>query len=189
MWQILYSRGVTAEVMKGWWDLFSTRHLNLKLRQAESLAHARAKANDKKVINKYFDMLEETIRKNGLTNLPPQMFNCDETGLPLTHKPTKVVARVGQKHPYAVTSNEKAQITVLACGNAAGYCIPPMVIFNCKSLKPEMMIGEVPSTFYGLSESGWMDTELVKEWLKNHFLLYVPPARPLLLLLDSHTLG
>ena len=185
--QILDSRGVTAEVTKGWWDSFHKRHPNLKLRQAEPLAYARAMANDREVINKYFDMLEETIQENGLTNRPAQIFNCDETGLPLTHKPPKVVARVGQKHPYTVTSNEKAQITLLACGNAAGYSIPPMVVFDRKTLKLEMTTGEVPGTFYGLSESGWMDTELFEQWLKNHFLLYAPPARPLLLLLDGHT--
>ena len=153
----------------------------------EPLAYARAMANDSKVINKYFDMLEETIHENGLTHRPAQIFNCDETGLPLTHKPPKVVTHVGQKHPYTVTSNEKAQITVLVCGSAAGYCIPPMVIFDRKSLNPEMAIGEVPSTFYGLSQSGWMDSELFEEWYKNHFLLYAPPARPLLLLLDGHS--
>ena len=132
-------------------------------------------------------MLEETIHKNGLTNRPAQIFNCNETGLPLTHKPLKVFVHVGQKHPYAVTSNEKAQITVLACRSAAGYCIPPMVVFDRNSLRPEMMIGEVPGTFYGLLESGWINTELFEEWLMNHFLLYAPPARALLLLLDGHT--
>ena len=75
-------------------------------------------------------MLEETIRENGLTHRPAQIFNCDETGLHLSHKPLKVIARVVQKHPYAITSSEKAQITVLACGNAAGYSIPSMVIFD-----------------------------------------------------------
>ena len=185
--QILYSRGVVTEVTKGWWDSFRMRHPNLTLRHAEPLSYARAQANDAEVINRYFDLLEDTIRENGLTNRPAQIFNCDETGLPLTHQPPKVVACVGQKHPYTVTSSDKAQITVLACGSAAGYSIPPMVIFDRKSLKPEMTIGEVPSTFYGLSDNGWMDTELFQEWFKNHFLIYAPPVRPLLLLLDGHT--
>ena len=143
--------------------------------------------NDPKVINKYFDMLEEAIQENGLTNRPVQIFNCDGTGLPLSHKLQKVIARLGQKHPYAITSSEKVQITVLACGNTAGYSIFPMVIFDRKSLKPEMTNGEVPGTFYCLSESGWMDSKLFEEWLKNHFLSYVPLTRPLLLLLDGHT--
>ena len=185
--QILYSRGVVAEVSMGWWNSFRTRHPKLTLRHAEPLSYARAIANDPKVINKYFDLLEQTIHENGLTNRPSQIFNCDETGLPLTQQPPKVVAHVGQKHPYTVTSGDKAQITVLACGNAAGSSIPPMVIFDRKSLKPEMTIGEVPSTFYGLSESGWIDTELFEEWFKNHFLLHAPPVRPILLLLDGHT--
>ena len=92
-------------------------------------------------------------------------------------------------HPYTVTSGDKAQITVLACGNAAGSSIPPMIIFDRKSLKPEMTIGEVPSTFYGLSESGWIDTELFEEWFKNHFLLHAPPVRPILLhsMVTHHT--
>ena len=103
------------------------------------------------------------------------------------HKPPKVVASIGQRHPYAITSNDKAQITVLACGRASGYTIPPMVIFDRKSLKPEMTIGEVPGTFYGLSDNGWMDTELCEEWFKNHFLHHASPVRPLLLLLDGHS--
>ena len=78
--QILYLRGVTAEVTKGCWDSFSVRHL--KLRQAEPLAYARAMTNDRKVINKYFDMLEETIRKNGLANGPAQIVNCTRQDCP-----------------------------------------------------------------------------------------------------------
>ena len=186
--QILYSRDAHShQVTKGWWDSFKARHPDLTLRQSEPLSYARAVANNTEVIHKYFDLLEDTLRKNGLTHRPAQVFNCDETGLPLMHKPPKVVASIGQRHPYAITSNDKAQITVLACGSASGYTIPPMVIFDRKSLKPEMTIGEVPGTFYGLSDNGWMDTELFEEWFKNHFLHHVPPVRPLLLLLDGHS--
>jgi hypothetical protein len=161
--QILYHRGSEAQVTKGWWDSFKSRHPHLKLRNAEPLSYARAVANDPSFINKYFDLLEETLHAHGLTHRPAQVFNCDETGLPLSHKPPKVVAAVTQKHPYSVTSNDKAQNTVLACGSASGYSIPPMVIFNRKTLKPDMTVGEVPGTFYGLSDSGWMDAELFEE--------------------------
>ena len=46
---------------------------------------------------------------------------------------------------------------------------------------------EVPGTFYGLSHTSWMDTELFEEWFKNHFLVHAPSVRPLLLLLDGHS--
>lgn len=185
--QILFSRNATTEVTKGWWESFRKRHPNLTLRHAESLSYARAVASNPDVINRYFDLLEDTMHANGLTHRPTQIFNCDETGMPFTHKPPKVVAGAGQKHPYSVTAGEKSQITILACGSAAGYTIPPMVVFDRKALKPEMTIGEVPGTFYGLSESGWMDSELFEEWLKNHFLQQIPPVRPILLLLDGHS--
>ena len=51
-----------------------------------------------------------------------------------------------------IASNEKLQIPVLSCCNASGYVIPPLVIYDRKSLKPEMSIGEVQGVMYGLSE-------------------------------------
>ena len=62
-----------------------------------------------------------------------------------------------------------------------------MVIWDRKQLSIELTEGEVPGTFYGLSEKGWMDQELFDAWLSSHFLRYAPPTRPLLLLLDGHS--
>ena len=39
----------------------------------------------------------------------------------------------------------------------------------------------------GLSDSGWMDMHLFKQWLINHFICDANAARPLLLLLDGHS--
>ena len=47
--------------------------------------------------------------------------------------------------------------------------------------------GEVPGTTYGLSDSGWIDTELFKQWFFQHFLCHAGSSQPLLLLLDSHS--
>ena len=38
------------------------------------------------VTGKYFDMLEDTMKVNGLTQRPGQIFNCDEFAMPLVHK-------------------------------------------------------------------------------------------------------
>ena len=40
---------------------------------------------------------------------------------------------------------------------------------------------------YGISASGWIDSELFSEWFCRHFLRYAPNAKPLLLLLDGHS--
>ena len=107
--------------------------------------------------------------------------------MPLNPGTSKVAAAKGAKHPYQLTSGNKVHITVLVCTSAAGYAIPPMVIFDRRALKPELTLGEVPGTFYGLSDSGWIDAGLFHEWFMNHFLRYTPSCRPLLLLLDGHS--
>jgi len=55
-------------------------------------------------------------------------------------------------------------------------------------LKYQWTIGEVVGTRYGLSSNEWMDTILFKTWLKDHLLKYVVGSRPLLLILDGHSI-
>ena len=45
---------------------------------------------------------------------------------------------------------------------------------------------EVVGSSYGLSTNGWVDSELFKGWLVEHFLQNCVSAHPLLLLLDGH---
>ena len=47
--------------------------------------------------------------------------------------------------------------------------------------------GLIPGTTYGLSDKGWVDTELFKGWLTNHQLKHAVGARPLLVLLYGHS--
>ena len=138
----------------------------------------------RETFNKYFDLLRETLTQNTLLDKPRLIFNCDESGMPLAPKAPKVVARKGQKNLSCITSDTKSQVTVLACVNATGDCIPPFVIFNRK-MKTKLAVGEVPNTYYGYSKNGWMDMELFHDWFVNHFLCYAPSERPLLLLLDG----
>ena len=101
--------------------MFKGRDPEIILLQAEPLSYARPMATNPETITKYFDLLEETLGVNGLAKKPGQIFNCDETGLPLQH--------ATQRHPYANTSREKAQMTILACASASRYFVPPMVVF------------------------------------------------------------
>ena len=109
------------------------------------------------------------------------------SGFSLSPKSPKVVCSSGMNVVSHITSETKTQITVLACTNASGYVLPPFVIFDRKTLNPQLTIGEVAGTIYGLSSKGWIDKCLFSEWFFNHFLLYAPATRPLLLILDGHS--
>jgi len=70
--------------------------------------------------------------------------------------------------------------------NAAGYCIPPMVIYGRKAISAALVENEIPGTVYGMSSKGWIDQDLFDQWF-DHFLSYAPSTRPLLLLMDGHS--
>ena len=55
-------------------------------------------------IEHYFDLLEKTLKDNGLLNKPAMLMK--------------------------LTSANKAQTMVVACVNAIGQAIPPYVIYN-----------------------------------------------------------
>ena len=139
------------------------------------------------MINNYYDLLESTLSKFHLHKKPSQIFNIDESGFPLNPKPPKTLCCRGTKTPSVFTSTDRSQITVVGCVSASGHAIPPMVIWDRKTLSPDLANGEVPGTIYGLSDKGWIDMELFDTWFKRHFLRHAPAARPLLLLMDGHS--
>ena len=172
--RVLSSRGVTKSVSSGWWAAFVGRHPELALPTPATLSLARATASDRYVIDCYFEELESTFEENGLVDKPCLIFNMDETGMPLDPKPLKIVTWKGHKNPSQVSSGLKSQVTVVGCVSAGGQCLPPMVIWDRKNLPPELAMGEVPGTIYGLSSKGWIDQELFDLWFTLHFLRYAP---------------
>lgn len=172
---------------KGWWLRFMQRWPKLALRKGDALAQPRANAVTSSNLKHYFSLLEETLKNNDLLDTPTRIYNMDESGLPLDHKPSKVITLRGTKKVHCRTSGNKMQITILACANGVGTVVPPMVIFEGKRLNPEWCKGEVPCTLYGMSEKGWTDMELFSYWMKDLFLPNIPPARPVILLLDGHS--
>ena len=57
---------------------------------------------------------------------PGQIYNCDESGMPLEHKVPKTKSPKRSKKNRQ--KNNKTQITILlACANAIGQTIPPVV--------------------------------------------------------------
>ena len=116
-----------------------------------------------------------------------QLFNVDETGMLLNPKPSKMVCGTGSKNPVSTCSGNKSQITIVGYVNAAGYCIPPMIIYGRKAISAALVENEIPGTIYGLSSKDWIDQELFDLWF-DHFLCYAPSTRPLLMMMDGHSL-
>ena len=109
---------------------------------------------NKKTIDSYFDLLEDTLTENNLLSSPGQIYNVDETGIPLDHRPPKIVTKRGSKKVMCRTSGNKSQITVIGCVSATGQSLPPFVIFDTKRLNMDWTKGEIPGTMY--VRDGWI---------------------------------
>lgn len=75
-------------------------------------------ASDRDSIDRYYDLLEETLKSNEIYNDPTRIFICDGMGMPLNPKPLKVVGEIGAT---SLCKNSGSQITVLACMNVAAF--------------------------------------------------------------------
>lgn len=106
---------------------------------------------------------------------------------PLIIEHLMLLLRKEQKKFRYRTSGRKGQVTIVACANAAGQVIPPMINYDAKNLQHAWTKGEVPGTKYGLSEKGWINCELFEGWLAEHFIQHAVSSRPLLLLLDGYS--
>ncbi len=139
------------KITDGWWHRFKERQPKLSLRHEDPTAHVRMDSVNKKTICAYYNLLEKTLEKYKLTNSPAQIYNMDETGMPLDPRPPNIVAKRGQKKVRQRVSEKKEKITVLGCANAIRQSIPPMVIFEGKYLNYQWTRNEVPGTYYGMS--------------------------------------
>ena len=185
--QAMKQKGLDVTLSSGWWKSFLGRHPALMLRIGEGISRSRALGANPTAVSQYFDLLSQTLSDEELTTKPCQIFNLDETGMPLSPVAPKVIAKKGQKHPSSLINGGKGQVSVLACVSAGGCCMPPLVMFSSRTLQDGMDIGEVPGTIYGLSDTGWMNKEIFSDWFSYHFLKYAPPARPLLIIMDGHS--
>ncbi|XP_062582670.1 uncharacterized protein LOC134244417 [Saccostrea cucullata] len=170
-----------------WFRGFVSRWPELKVLKPRSLEIVRAKCASVPVVDRYFKELEQVIRENSFDKNPYLIYNVDEKGFTQNHTPPFVVCG-NQFPPQAVTAGKSSTTTVIGCGSASGTAIPPFFIFAGKRMMPELMEGATPGAVGRVSETGWSNSQLFREFLEDHFLKHVPikDGQKVLLLMDGH---
>lgn len=171
-----------------WLKSFLERNPEIVVRQAEGLSIQRAKGLSRVEVAKFFDLLITVLTENDLLDKPDRIFNMDESGVQLNNKPGKVLAKKGTRAVKSLTSGEKGEtITVVACCNAIGNFLPPVLIIKGVNKKPEFEEGLPPgSKVYMQKKSAYISSELFYKWLTEHFIPRKPPGK-VLLILDGHS--
>lgn len=94
---VVRAKGIDVNVSSSWWKSFLSRHPELTLRSGEKVSRVRLGGASDEAINEYFDLLEKVLEEEELSERPCQIFNLDETGMPLDPLPPKVITKKGQQ--------------------------------------------------------------------------------------------
>jgi hypothetical protein len=175
-----------------WIAGFLRRHPDLAWRSPQQLGYQRL-AIQASHIQDWFGELQlflatEVADADSLVMDPSRTFNMDESGFPLSVKSFKALAPQGSRNVYNATTETRANISVLACCNAAGLFLPPLIIFKGER-KRNCGMQDFPNAFYASSQSGWTDKDIFLAFLeclkgsieREHITL------PVLLFMDGHT--
>lgn len=173
---------------KKWVSLFLKRHkTKLSERKPTGTSYSRALGFSKENTEKFYNLLEDVYEKGKFT--PDRIYNVDESGITVVQsKLAKVIGLKGKKQIAALTSGERgALITIVACMNASGSFVPPLVIFPRKNMSEQLKKGAPPGTIFAAHPSGWIQIVSFTQWFR-HFIEFVYPTKekPVLLLLDGH---
>lgn len=178
------SKGMAGEK---WLKNFLKRHPSLAVRTPRAVSLSRVKNFTKEKVDAFFDLLKPELDKIQFN--PHKIFNVDETGITVVQGTrSKVISMKGKKEVGKLSSAERgALITVVICMNAAGFYVPPLIVFPRTNMKAELLDGTPPGTIAATHPSGWIQLPIFTEWLL-HFVKFVKATKddPVVLILDGH---
>lgn len=154
-------------VGKCWVDRFTKRTPEIKLRRSRPYDRQRALNEDARVITPWFKLVEDTKAKYGI--LDEDTHNFDETGFMMGVIKGQMVFTGSEKrsNPKRIQPGSREWVTIIQGICAAGWAIPPFVIFGGKILISDWYPGMPRDWVITVSPNGWTSNELAIKWLKH----------------------
>ena len=170
-----------------WLAGFLARNRTLLIREPEATSINRAVGFNKAQVDNFFEIWRSLLESFGPLD-GDRIWNMDESGLTVVHKPGRIVARKGQKQVGKVTSGEKGKTVTIICGmSASGRCLAPFIIYPRKKMNEHLLVGCPPGTVGVVTDSGWTDSKDFVQWLNNFIDAVKPtPAKKVVLFVDGH---
>jgi hypothetical protein len=163
---LLAARG-EGPVGNCWVDRFKTRTKEIKLRRSRSYDRQRALNEDPRVIQPWFELVRETKQKYGI--LDEDTHNFDESGFMMGMIAAQMVFTGSEKrsNPKKIQPGNREWVTIIQGICAAGWAIPPFIIFGGKVLISSWYPGLPRDWVIETSANGWTTNELGVKWLKH----------------------
>lgn len=167
----------TKEAGTEWFRVFCKRHPNLSIPKAQKLNMTKAKTLNRAFVDYYFTKLKAALDENQLKDDPVRIFSLDEKGcqLNLDKEQYRIVQRRDRVHVLG------DNVTVVACANASGHVIPPMILFKGNLVKSTYSDGLPHGSMVATAPEGSLTPELFELWL-DHFAKSKPAGKILLIM-------
>lgn len=164
-----------------WLKGFMERNPQIRVRKAQNLNPSRAQKVNKFIVDDHFTKLEEIMRSLNIMEHPERIYNIDEKGCRLClHHQQKVLAAKGSRRVHVVTNEHAQNVSVVACGNAIGAAIPPVILFKGKRQKQEWVDSMPAGTSVLMTEKGSMTQAAFSRWIE-HFAKFKVQGQVLLI--------
>ena len=101
---------------------------------------------------------------------PWNVWNMDETGIMLSVLGSvKVLVGKDDRRDYRGAGTKRTMVTAIECVSAYGECLNPMIIWPACTHRSNWTSYPTPGWTYALSESGYNDSFISLEWMKQVF--------------------
>ncbi|XP_064109049.1 tigger transposable element-derived protein 1-like [Macrobrachium nipponense] len=151
------------QASKGWFQRFMQRfqlkHVSL---------HGEAASADVDAAQNYPETFKKLISDKGYC--PQQVFNMDETGLFWKRMPSRTCIMKDEARASGFKAH-KDRVTLIMCGNAAGFMLKPGLIYN--SAKPRALKNKNMHTlpvFWMHNSKAWITKVLMERWFLQSFI-------------------
>ncbi|CBF89022.1 hypothetical protein AN0669.2 [Aspergillus nidulans FGSC A4] len=188
---LLAKRGSTPiqTVGQKWVYNYTQRHPELESRLSRQYDCQRAKQENPKVIQAWFNTVRATIEQYGI--LPDDIYNFDETGFAMglcAHQKVITKSESCGRRPVLQPGNRE-WVTAIESISASGWALPPTLIFKGKQYNQAWFTGLPPDWRFEISTNGWTTNEISLRWLQKQFIPsteHRTRGRYQLLVLDGH---
>ena len=169
---LLAKRGSTPiqTVGQKWVYNYTQRHPELESRLSRQYDCQRAKQENPKVIQAWFNTVRATIEQYGI--LPDDIYNFDETGFAMglcAHQKVITKSESCGRRPVLQPGNRE-WVTALESISASGWALPPTLIFKGKQYNQAWFTGLPPDWRFEISTNRWTTNEISLRWLQKLFI-------------------
>jgi hypothetical protein len=158
----------TEPPKKNWPQAFRRRHPQIKSRNNKPMPWER---HDDSIYDKvvhWFDVIKEELCRPDV--LPENVYNMDETGIMLSMLASvKVLVGKDDRRDYRGAGTKRTMVTAIECVSASGEYLDPMIIWPACTHRSNWTTYPTPGWFYALSETGYNDSFISLEWIKQVF--------------------